>query len=872
MKKIFSLLILIAIVINIFGLNIYGDTKNNVEEIHIATIEDWNLLAKDCTLDIYSNDKKVILDKDISFAGETFMPLPYFNGEFDGGNHTLSGISIEAKTINNGVIRITCQNALIHDLTVKLGINSQANRTGFVGYNQGTLKNIKVDGINDGNSVIGLIAGYNSVSGKILNCISYGKLSGKHYVGGIVGTNYGRVEGCVNNAEVNTSIDSEGLDIETITLETIINSENVAAITDTGGIAGNSFGVISNSTNYSSVGHEHVGYNVGGIAGSQSGYLETSYNYGEIKGRKEVGGIAGQVEPNLMIKYSEDYLQKMKRQINSLKDNLDSVTDDISEIGDDTLSYSYVLSSNLNEAYRSIEIMLKEKPTLVDDGTGDYDFVTTSEYEDAKIALSASMSKFFDTWNSLISTNKSNVEDLTDDLNVINDDIEKLGNTAVDTVNFYTTERDLYIDVSDLDGDLNTDGKLKNCHNFNCVEGDLNVGGIVGAIAKENNLDPEDDFDITGKTSSNFTYQMRAVVDGCVNDGRIKAKKRYAGGIVGNQTLGLIKNSINYGLIDCEDSDYVGGVVGYSLANIKNCFAKCFIWGDEYVGGIAGSVSKAKDCGSLAQIVKANTNIGSLFGNYTKIESELVQETNEISNNWYVYDDYAGIDGISYDSKAYQINDEEMLNLQIDENLKKVNVIFLHDNNVVKKYTLDYGEDLDESKVPVNINDVNQYGYWEGFSFEKLQDITKDLLFINELNDVKPSISSDEELALVVAQGHFSYNDSISAIEIDELPNGEIEGHTIVFSTNLEKSSNIEKIRVYCFAYENYDVYLKSNGEFKKISPEIDGSYVVIDYALDIEAISIVKKANYDLLIKTSIGGVLILGIIAIVVKKRKNK
>ena len=59
-----------------------------------------------------------------------------------------------------------------------------------------------------------------------------------------------------------------------LTLGDLIGTENVADITDIGGIAGQSGGVIRACMNRGTVGYQHMGYNVGGIAGSQTGYIE----------------------------------------------------------------------------------------------------------------------------------------------------------------------------------------------------------------------------------------------------------------------------------------------------------------------------------------------------------------------------------------------------------------------------------------------------------------------------------------------------------------------------------------------------------------------------------------------------------------------
>lgn len=65
---------------------------------------------------------------------------------------------------------------------------------------------------------------------------------------------------------------------------------------------------------------------------------------------------------------------------------------------------------------------------------------------------------------------------------------------------------------------------------------DRNVGGIVGAMAMENDLDAYSDFEITGETSLNFESEVRCVVLNCTNQGSVTVKKGCGGGIVGNLT------------------------------------------------------------------------------------------------------------------------------------------------------------------------------------------------------------------------------------------------------------------------------------------------------------------------------------------------
>ena len=104
-----------------------------------------------------------------------------------------------------------------------------------------------------------------------------------------------------------------------MTLENVKASDNLLEITDIGGICGTSVGVIRTCTNNSTVGYAHVGYNVGGIVGRQSGYVTGCKNVGDVLGRKEVGGIAGQMEPYSFVLYSPSKLNELQKELNTLE-------------------------------------------------------------------------------------------------------------------------------------------------------------------------------------------------------------------------------------------------------------------------------------------------------------------------------------------------------------------------------------------------------------------------------------------------------------------------------------------------------------------------------------------------------------------------
>ena len=91
-------------------------------------------------------------------------------------------------------------------------------------------------------------------------------------------------------------------------------------------------------TNTGAVGYPHVDYNVGGIAGRQNGYLASCVNRGFVQGRKDVGGIIGQMTPDVTLQFSSDGLDELQTRIDRTLDDTqsasDGITDRISNISD----------------------------------------------------------------------------------------------------------------------------------------------------------------------------------------------------------------------------------------------------------------------------------------------------------------------------------------------------------------------------------------------------------------------------------------------------------------------------------------------------------------------------------------------------------
>ena len=219
-----------------------GNTKINAVLTDDIVVNN-NLLAS-LTFDKYENVNNGSQFKQWTPIGASEANA--YTGEFDGQNHTISG----------------------------LYCNRNINGNGLFGYNAGTIKNIGViDSYFGRNLSVGAICGYNKEFGKIINTYNTSTVRGYAYVGGICGLNDGG---------------------------TIENSYNAGIVKSyssgmAGGICGNNAeGTITNSYNIGSVSGKR---NIGGISGYNysNNKIINCYNIGTVSGSENVGGVCGYI-------------------------------------------------------------------------------------------------------------------------------------------------------------------------------------------------------------------------------------------------------------------------------------------------------------------------------------------------------------------------------------------------------------------------------------------------------------------------------------------------------------------------------------------------------------------------------------------------
>lgn len=331
--------------------NAYTDTaaETGLEKIEIASAEELMELAENCHIDEWSENKLVILTADIDLAGSDFANIPVFKGVFDGSGHKITNYCYEGNGYVTGFFRYIEEGGIVKNLYLTGSVISTDDKQcvgALCGINKGTISGCTFQGLVSGKYETGGITGINEASGVLEDCKMRGTVTGYYYTGGITGKNYGTITGCANSANVNNNSEwvEEDDEISVDILQNILANETdvkLASGVDTGGIAGFSKGMIIRCTNSGKIGYEHTGYNIGGIVGRQSGVVTLSTNHGAVYGRKDVGGVVGQMEPYIEV----DEAESIRDSVNRLHDLIQIALDDMEEGTDAVRGETDILKS-----------------------------------------------------------------------------------------------------------------------------------------------------------------------------------------------------------------------------------------------------------------------------------------------------------------------------------------------------------------------------------------------------------------------------------------------------------------------------------------------------------------------------------------------
>lgn len=1121
--------------------------------IKINTEDDFLRFSESCSLDSWSVGKSFILTCDINLYSKSFKPIPSFGGTFDGNGHKISSINITSEGSQQGLFRYIAETGVVKDLSVSGYIMPDGSKSyvgGIAGSNSGSIISCDFTGGVKGDLASGGIAGINTESGRIVHCNTDARVYATKCSGGIAGKNYGTIINCTNNGMINTTVDEAVINFENIDIDSTVmqykdgsetTDSGLVVFSDCGGIAGYTSGTLQGCINNGKIGYMHVGYNIGGIAGRQAGYITNCTNYGEINGRKDIGGIVGQMEPYIIIDLSEDTLNSIRSDIGTLNSMINKAIDDgqnssseisaslnllnqyateaktsaqnisdsttdfvdnniaeINRIGDVAASKIDRVTAVLEDAQKMAEVtsettdemktllstldkMSEENNLAVEQGklaldeldkanvyvseaidqtkealnhlenalviddqnaidnalidlsrgiaelstalasesdaltelqnslqgvtnietllanseqviaaigslssataemsdacltistaiqtisenthinseelkasityftsavtelsyatpyfsaAADYakagmehvttasgymsdvikssdkindaikdiaDFATDAskslveiakeledtdpvefvklgeEYRENGNKLFASISSIISETENLNSSVYSSSKILSEDIRDINNQANKISDLIIKEVSAITDTEDLFEDTSDIDVSETILGKVSYSNNLGIVTGDRNTGGIAGSMAIDYDIDPEDD--VANNLSKNAKYETKAVMQSCKNYGKISGKKDCIGGLIGRMDVGTELTGENYGNIESEGGDYVGGIAGMSSTNIINSFSKCILTGENSVGGIAGSANKMSDCIAITKLT-AKEKFGAIAGTATIDNSKL-------SNNFYLVlenENINAIDNISYSGMAEPAKYKQLITTEgIPKEFFDFKITFVADDVNVKTITFNYEDNLNRITLPEVPEKNGYYGEWESFDTKGMNsDVIVNAIYKPWLTVIENDDTMQGVLPYVVADGKFSdkcYLDlSITKGTLDNTEENpqEYDVYNVKLVNSSERDTRFDSLRLLYTGNKKVNLYAFDGKDWTQIDYTINGKYLIVSQPDNYESYILAEYTDYTLyIIIGCVILVIVIIIITIVLCKKKAK
>lgn len=486
-----------------------------------------------------------------------------------------------------------------------------------------------------------------------------------------------------------------------------------------------------------------------------------------------------------------------------------------------------------------------------------------------------------------LSNHASDYSDVVnDDLRAVNDQINVIFNLLADNVMNYgdISVEELYEDVDIEDTEAITSGKADNCRNKGVIKGDINVGGIAGAMSIDEE-DPEDSAAGSVDYQIGRRYFTKCIITKSVNEGYVTAKKDGAGGITGYMRHGIVVDSEGYGSVESTEGDYVGGICGESFTVIKRCYALCSVSGGKNVGGIAGFADTLKDCYAMADCRAKKGRVGAIAGQTVNYDDALNEEEIKVSGNYYVGDNIYGIDNISYIGVAEPVSYEKLLTAEnLPTEFRHLKVIFRIDDLYLGTQEVEFGKKLSQLDYPEIPEKQGYYGVWPDCSD---QVVTGNLLIEGEYKEDVTVVQSNAgqaaeeqskwEKPYALVEQRFTEDTVLNAEISDKEPPEDAQNKQyVVYDISLEYaqigSADTFAIRLYN-PYNDVAVWGYKDGMWTKMESKKRGQYVQVYMTGPKQSFCIIEqKSKIWIAIAGATGGILFLLLLAAGIKKVKRK
>ena len=816
-KQIISIILCISALLALFA----PGASASSADVLIRSSDAFLAFAQNCTLDTYSQGRIFSLECDVDLSGKNFTGVPYFAGVFLGNGHLITGLSITSDGSRLGLFRQIADGGEVRNLRVEGTVTPGGTGCligGICGENSGSIAGCTFSGKVAGIENVGGIAGSNTASGGITSCKFSGSLTGEHAVGGIAGLNAGGVNACTNRAKVNTvpivTKSEPGFDLSQF------GESEFLDITDVGGICGNNSGIVTGCTNAGDTGYLYSGYNIGGICGKSSGYITGCTSNAEINGRRDVGGVCGQLIPYSEWDFSEGKLDELKNSIGGLAAAINNtsaaVSGSIAGISGELYKMNVYTDQALIELEKLIENAKKDSSIdwehiSIDPETGKIDLSSLNINIGDTTALTAALANMYAESTILTQAAGYAAGSAMAGLSSVFGQMNAVFATMFDAVENIVGMGIEKEDLSVAEAMTREIGAIDKCSSYGKIKAENNLGGIAGTVSFEVEFDMEDTLNASSVISSKAKHYTFAALRGCTAHVTGSVKENCCGTIAGNMDLGIIIDSTGIGSISSQSGDYLGGIVGKSAGTVSRCWSRAAINGGKYIGGIAGSGNNITECRSCSIVEAGNEYIGSIAG----------WADGEILANLYAESSVGGIDGVSYAGRTDPVMYSKMVSLEtVPSIFTDITVTFLVDGKPFAEKKVEFGKGIDQ--LPEVPNDGIKYWKWDEFD-------SAHIYYSMEIGGqyILPlsTLSSGEKIPAILVEGTFYGGQELTSVPY--VPSQEYADDIITAQT-LHVNDCSDPLTVRVRTPDDGKLYTAGpEGVLAESEYERDGSYIV---------------------------------------------
>lgn len=362
-------------------------------------------------------------------------------------------------------------------------------------------------------------------------------------------------------------------------------------------------------------------------------------------------------------------------------------------------------------------------------------------------------------------------------------------------------------------------GLIAECTCTAQVNGDTNVGGIIGTAAPELGDDPEATFDFGDLELLSDVYAtLRCVVRDCRFNGSVTVKNECGGGVAGRCEVGAILDCAARGSVEVT-GDYCAGIVGRTRGKILRCAALVDLTGESWLGGIAGFGQDISGCRSMVQADSQGEYLGAIAG----------QAEGDLSDNFYLFEDLAGLDSVDRAGLAQGLDFDAFSQLSgIPEDFLTFSYQFKVDGRIVAEVPFAYGADLDLTKVPQAPERNGEFGQWPQFPTTNLR---RSRVIEAQFASPTSTLADREGVAQLLVEGTFA-PDAILTVTQAELPGRDAVDAQPVSAWNYTvtgSQSDTVTLRLRTDGAEHPAAALYQDGAWVRAESTLDGSYLVLE-------------------------------------------